>query len=211
MAVVNAPLFSFGARGQLAKSLVFFPWKGLNVVRGYVIPANPDTTDQGIQRDLLAAAVTKLHAAQVAAAHAFAAADKTAYALLASLAATPLTWFNQICKLWIDVDRVATKVPCIYSAGAMTATVHTGAIAIVYLNEKTGSSLAAGSFYLGTTPTTLLVAGAATIVAGVSATNSGAGAWTDLVVGAKYYWQFRPTGADPCLGANSGVYTFVAT
>jgi len=41
MAKVNAPLFSFNASGKLANSLVYFAWKGLDVVRSYIVPANP--------------------------------------------------------------------------------------------------------------------------------------------------------------------------
>ena len=57
MAKLKAPLLSFGASGAIAKSLVYFPWKGLNVVREYVIPSNPKSTLQVTQRGYLAAAV----------------------------------------------------------------------------------------------------------------------------------------------------------
>ncbi|GAI46981.1 unnamed protein product, partial [marine sediment metagenome] len=33
-------------------------------------------------------------------------------------------------------------------------------------------------------------------------------AW--MVAGTKYFWQFRPDTTDPCVGANSGIYYFVA-
>jgi hypothetical protein len=46
MAKVTAPLLSFGASGQLAKSLVFATWRGVAYSRRHVIPANPKTTDQ---------------------------------------------------------------------------------------------------------------------------------------------------------------------
>lgn len=52
MARLTAPLMSFGARGQLGKSVVFFPWKGVNSARSYVKPANPKTTAQTTHRDL---------------------------------------------------------------------------------------------------------------------------------------------------------------
>lgn len=35
------------ASGKLAGAMVFFGWKGLNVVRNLVIPANPQSTNQG--------------------------------------------------------------------------------------------------------------------------------------------------------------------
>jgi len=50
MARVRTPLLSFGARGKLANTLVFFPWKGIDAVREYVIPTNPRTAAQTTQR-----------------------------------------------------------------------------------------------------------------------------------------------------------------
>lgn len=46
MAKVTAPLLSFGASGQLAKSLVFATWRGVAYSRRHVVPANPNTADQ---------------------------------------------------------------------------------------------------------------------------------------------------------------------
>ncbi|GAI66183.1 unnamed protein product, partial [marine sediment metagenome] len=64
MAKLKAPLMSLGASGQLGKSLVFFGWKGLDVVREYVIPSNPQTDLQTTQRDYLTEIVTRLHTVQ---------------------------------------------------------------------------------------------------------------------------------------------------
>ena len=41
MAKVTGPLFSIGARNKFAGALVYFPWKGLNVVRELVKPSQP--------------------------------------------------------------------------------------------------------------------------------------------------------------------------
>ncbi|GAI75819.1 unnamed protein product, partial [marine sediment metagenome] len=46
MAKLKGPLFSLGASGALGEAVVYFPWKGLNVVREYVIPSNPKTDPQ---------------------------------------------------------------------------------------------------------------------------------------------------------------------
>lgn len=46
MARTIAPLLSFSAGGQIAKTQVYSTWKGRPYVRRYVIPANPDTADQ---------------------------------------------------------------------------------------------------------------------------------------------------------------------
>ena len=50
MAKVTGPLQSFSASGKLASSIVFGAWKGVNYVRQYVIPANPQSSGQGDQR-----------------------------------------------------------------------------------------------------------------------------------------------------------------
>lgn len=55
MAKVEGPLFSLAASGQVGKAIVFFPWKGRHVVRGYVKPANPKSTVQGYIRVALSA------------------------------------------------------------------------------------------------------------------------------------------------------------
>lgn len=52
MPKVTAPLLSFGAAGQIAKSQVYATWKGVPYVRRYVVPANPRTTKQTANRDI---------------------------------------------------------------------------------------------------------------------------------------------------------------
>lgn len=46
MAKLSGPLLSFGARGQLGKSMVTSKWRGIAYARAYTIPANPRTTAQ---------------------------------------------------------------------------------------------------------------------------------------------------------------------
>lgn len=50
MAKVTGPLFSVSASGKIANSMVYFGWKGINVVRQWVIPSNPQSAGQGDQR-----------------------------------------------------------------------------------------------------------------------------------------------------------------
>jgi len=47
----TAPLLSFGASGQIAKTLVFAKWRGRSYARRHVIPANPQTAEQSLTRD----------------------------------------------------------------------------------------------------------------------------------------------------------------
>lgn len=54
MSRVTAPLLSFGASGQVAKTQVYSTWKGLPYVRRYVIPANPQSASQTLTRSTFA-------------------------------------------------------------------------------------------------------------------------------------------------------------
>lgn len=96
MAKVLAPLFSTKARGQIGKSLVFFPWKSINAVRSYVIPANPNTAAQQAQRTIMTNAVAEWHAAG------YIAKDKTAWNKFASTLAGSLSGFNAMVRSFID-------------------------------------------------------------------------------------------------------------
>lgn len=53
MAKTTAPLLSFGASGQIGKTLVAADWRGKKYMRQYVIPANPNTAAQQLTRDTL--------------------------------------------------------------------------------------------------------------------------------------------------------------
>lgn len=52
MSRVTAPLLSFGASGQIAKTQVYSTWKGRPYVRRYSIPSNPQTSEQTETRSL---------------------------------------------------------------------------------------------------------------------------------------------------------------
>lgn len=210
MAKLKAPLLSLGASQQLGKTLVFSSWKGINTVREYVIPSNPKTALQLVQRAYVTAAVAMVHTAQARAGSALASDDQVANSALASAKGLIMTWFNQMVKLWIDV-KVTGKSPIVYSDGKVW---NTGAIQInifIYLNEETPSDLAAGKFFFGTSKTNLINTQVAVIDPGVSASIPTIDLSAFITVGVKYFWQFRPDVADPCEGSNSGIYNFVAT
>jgi hypothetical protein len=209
MAKVNAPLFSFTASGKLADSLVYFPWKGLNAVRSYVVPSNPKSVGQTTQRGYLDACVAKIHATQVLAANALDGDDVAAYALLASAEASPRTWFNEVVKKWLDC-KVAGKKPVIYSDGTISDKTANSIDLILYLNEETGSSVVAGKFYFGTSKTSLLYSKAATVSAGVSVALVAEDCSAFLTAGEKYFVQFRPDSGDDSEGAVSGIFSFIA-
>jgi len=47
MAKVTGPLMSMTASGKIADTIVFFSWKGIATVRQWLVPANPQSADQG--------------------------------------------------------------------------------------------------------------------------------------------------------------------
>lgn len=210
MAKVKAPFFGLGASGALGKAIVYFTWKGIDVVREYVVPTNPDTDLQKLQRGYLRDAVATIHRAQARATYAIDQDDITAYSLKASALGRTMTWFNMACKLWLDTKRAA-KIPAVYSGGELLDTDEDDFRPRIWLNEEVATSIVNAKFYLGVSRTALIHSEIATMVVGISA-SLGAGAGFDgLTAGDKYYWQFRPDAADPGAGAESGIYYGYAT
>jgi hypothetical protein len=110
MAKTIMPLASARASGQLAKMLVYFGWKGLNVVRGYVIPSNPNTAGQQAQRTVFTNAVDKWHDT------AMIALDKTAWNLFATTFAEIMSGFNVFVKKFIEGALLGTVWQKVYNA-----------------------------------------------------------------------------------------------
>lgn len=209
MAKLKAPLLSLGAAGAIGKAIVYFPWKGIDCAREYVVPSNPQTALQTTQRGYLGDAVALIHTAQADADNPLAEVDQIAYSTLAAAKGAIQTWFNRAVKLYIDVIRNA-KTPCVYSDwNVWDATANSLNIQL-YLNEETGSDLAAGKFYFGTSKTNLINSKAASVVAGGSVRLEDEDCSAFLTAGVKYFVQFRPDSGDDCEGADSGIYSFVA-
>lgn len=203
MAKVNAPLFSFNASGSLAKSLVFFGWKGLDCVRSYVTPTNPKTAGQVTQRGYMTAAVTYLHAYQALAANFFGPGDVVGYALLGSTYPTPRTWFNQVVKNWVDL-KVLGKIPAIF--GNVSLTPGASKLTVILGHSPESSAITDGKLWYGTSKTALIHsvdAAIADLLAGVDIPG--------LSAGVKYFVQFRSTLPDTFDGNRSGIYYGVPT
>ena len=202
MAKLKAPLLSLGASGAIGKSLVFFGWKGLDVVREYVVPSNPQSDDQITQRGFLTEAVTRIHQAQALAADALDAADQIAYALYGSIFPTPRTWFNTICKDMIDC-RVASKSPCILCNGAIS----TATPSELTFSGKLYTPLTEeGTLWWGVSKTNMPHSIVANSAAGdISAVAS------VTVKGTKYYLQWRAKSTASIAGMHSGIYHAIST
>lgn len=113
MAKVTAPLFSFGARGKLGDALVYFPWKGIHVVRTYAIPANPNSAAQQTQRGYMTNGVTDWHDIGLTA------LDVVAWDRHAATRPSSMSGFNSFIKDHVDL-QVAGDTPEMGFAGSIT-------------------------------------------------------------------------------------------
>jgi len=189
MAKVIAPLFSFGASGKLANSLVYMKWKGIDDVRQFVVPANPKTASQQAQRGRMTDAVAKWHATS------WNATDLTAWNLYASVQTNPMSGFNVFCKEYITAAKAGKSWNSLYditigtpSGGSITITIKCG-------SDKTAK------LYIGTTKTSQPSAQSGTYASGTWTFNI-----TGLSAGVVYYFYIANTsGSD---GARTGLYSF---
>ena len=199
MAKLKAPLLSFSASGAIAKSLVFFSWKGLNVARQYTVPSNPNTLAQSTQRGLVTAAVAMVHAAEIVSPSPLIAFDQAAYALWGSIYATPRTWFNQFVKNYIDQHRLSLK-GAIYRGFTLTPTA-TQVTVLGTFTKEGANDITAVNINYGTSKTNMINTLAAT-----KAELAAGKAVTGLSGKTKYFFQIRPTAHADFIGTYSGIY-----
>lgn len=194
MARVKGGLFSLDASGQLAKTLVYSRWKGLKTVRSYVIPANPQSTAQTAQRNLLADGVDFWHETDLTG------ADKVAWNLYATTQAKPLSGFNAAVKNAIQVQAAEQDLLVLFDGSDESTT--EGQIDAV-INAPTGLAV---SVRWGETPSSLINSHAMT-----EEGSTGKYEYTieELEAGKKYYLQFFITTSEKDMN-KTGVYEIVA-
>lgn len=192
MAKVNAPLFSFGASGKLANSLVFMSWKGLATVRQYLVPANPKSAGQTAQRTKLTNAVAAWHTVAITA------IDQIAWNSLAALAAKPLSGFNKFVKEHIRIVTAGDTFELL-TAGAAAP----GAAGELDVTIDSGDGVSATVAKWGVKKTLLLTEEALAFAAG-----SWTGTISGLTTGTRYYVQFSQVAAG--VEGISGIYEGIA-
>lgn len=107
MPKITAPMFGLGASGQIGKAIVYFPWKGLDLARQYVKPANPNTAAQSTQRGYMTSAVAEWHDATAARLQS---QDIEAWNRYATLLG-PMSGFNAFCRSFINERVLGGTVP----------------------------------------------------------------------------------------------------
>lgn len=189
MAKVKTPLLSFDARGQIAKTLVYFPWKGIHAVRSYVIPANPNTGDQQTQRTRLTNAVDDWHTIGLIP------LDVTAWNRHATVRPSAMSGFNSFVKDHIDL-QVGGDTPNMGFAGTV-ADDGDGTFTMTITEDGTATAV---SLRWGTSPTSLINTEVATEAVDV---------WTadpaDNVAGQRIYGRWEISDAGGIIGY-SGIF-----
>lgn len=189
MAKVKGPLFSLSASGQIAKTLVYGDWKGIDVVRKFVIPANPNTAGQQTQRGIFAAAVEDWHT------DGFTAIDVAAWNLYALALKVAQSGFNVLVKLKVLCAVAAESwiplIECLVTAIAADG-------AQINITGTVGSTI---KLYWGTSKTSMfneedMVDTAGDYEVTIATMNS-------LT---KYYFYIKDTDAGEC--ARTGIYSF---
>ena len=130
MAKLTAPLFSLKASGQLAKTLVYMNWKGIEDVRQYVIPANPKTAGQQTQRGYFTNAVDAWHTAG------FQTIDFTAWNLLASALKLPASGYNMHMRYYVDAKVAGHTFTELTSCAIASITSSGAAVSINVASDK---------------------------------------------------------------------------
>ena len=202
MAKLKAPLLSLGAAGAIGKALVFFPWKGIDAVREYVVPSNLKSTAQQPQRGFgnFVGSVAAIHVAQALAAHPLGSLDLTSQSLLASTLRTPMTWFNMICRTWLK-QRVAGLRGVVWH-GAVVTEANTTLTVSSDVTCDGANEVTEATLYWGPSKTNMPNS-MAMIVDGDNWTHA---VIVDLTNGTKYYCQIRPTVHADFVGANAGIF-----
>jgi hypothetical protein len=159
MAKTKAPFLSLGASGKLAGTLVASTWKGIKVMREYVVPANPNTAGQVTQRGYMTACVNAWKN------YFTLAAMRTAWNLTALTSGMPMSGFNAFVS---SLSQILPTTPAA-SYGSLCAAFTGMKPSWHLLNVDDGATGdEAGNFevWQGATPTSMVLAGTAAIAAG---------------------------------------------
>jgi hypothetical protein len=174
MAKAKLPLMGIKAAGQLAKSLVYFNWKGVNAVRSHVVPSNPKTESQQEVRSDFTDQVDAWHDPDMLE------DDKLAWNRFAGVTKRAASGFNEFVAYYRKNYLETAKQSHLRS---IVITSNTGGT--VTLTGKTDATDAhTVKIYWGTSKTFMPNSSNASVAAGGGITSS----MTGLIVGAKYFF-----------------------
>jgi hypothetical protein len=198
MAKLVAPLFSFSARGQLAKTLVYSGWKGIDDVRSYVVPANPQTAGQQEQRSFFTDGVDAWHDTGLDS------DDVTAWNRLASTLPRPQSGFNAFVASVIGLRQDGFTLAQM-AMGFNGSIIDSGAGQVDMAITEDGSAVSV-IFDWGYSPTSLI-----NTANGVEAANVWTAANVPVNSGVTVYARARLRNVTPATIGYTGIYRFGPT
>lgn len=168
MSKTTAPLLSFGASGQIAKTMVAATWKGIPYMRKYSKPANPNTAAQQAQRNLMTSVVAAWRS------YITDATARDAWKLAAQSAASPMSGFNLFTS---NAVKVAASDPDASFCDEASEAANVVTIATKNLDDgATGDETGNFEVWVGSTATNLQLLETASITAGDIVTSALTGA-----------------------------------
>lgn len=200
MAKPKAPLLSLGASGKLGGALVFGRWKGIDVAREYVVPANPQTAAQQTQRGYMTAATATWH---TIGSDALEGNDKEAWNRYAGTLG-PMSGYNAFTKAWMD-ESVAGGTPAGHFFDQNVTVSTANAVELDIDSDGVGASPV--TMHLGNSLTFFAVEDTQNAVAGVASFGP---INTGFSAGERVYVWFE-SGTPGVDYIRSGIYTFVLT
>lgn len=202
MAVVRGAFGGFGTRQQIGKAYVFFIWKGINAIRTWVIPNNPNTGDQQTERADFKSLVAAWHDGL------FNVDDIAAWERAAgTVKYKPQSGFNRWVGLYRAFFQQVQTPNRLY--GEVTSNLAHATFTCLITPTAAPLPLSTKVLQWGTSPTSLWRTEALVYVADLTAGpfDTGFGAGTVL------YFRFSlyDTDGDGALYAQSGIYKAVLT
>ena len=198
VAKLVAPLFSFSARGQLAKTLVYSGWKGIDDVRSYVVPANPRSAGQQSQRSYFTDGVDLWHDTGLTD------DDVTAWNRYSSTLPRPQSGFNAFVSSVIGL-RMAGISKANIAMGFDGSIIDSGAGQVDMAITEDGSAVDV-IFNWGYSPTSLI-----NVANPVEVANVWTAANVVVISGATVYMRAVLQNVTPVDIGYSGIYRFGPT
>lgn len=192
MAKVEGPLLSLGAGGALGESIVFSSWKGINYVKKYVVPANPNSTDQQTQRAYFGNAVDAFHGAE------YILSDRLSLNRAATFSGKAQSGFNLMVGKYIDMQIAGDTM---YQLRDLEVISEAAGQLEIGVSEHGDTSDLTVKLLFGTNPNFLVDQGAMAWDAGDTRYEKTV---TGLVAGVVYYWAAKVTSAGD--GGYLGIY-----
>lgn len=198
---VTSPFFGFHASQQINKSLVYFVWKGLNVVRSWVKPSDPNTAGQQAVRLDFASIVDSWHNA------AMNNDDHTAWNTAASAVKyKPQSGFNRMIGVYRAIYEAGVTISYLWTYTNVAHAANAWSATWITSNHTAGDTY---TMYYGTSPTSLWRSTSGVHLAGTVTIGPFN---TTLAAGTKMYFKLVEMDVlGTTMVGSSGIYSDILT